>query len=82
MSEIRNLRAKGFEVFDIKEYSSERKLYSATISWEHAFGNTIPYLVYAYTHLVIETFPASCIRDSFPKELYVIAKRIQLSQLK
>ena len=81
-SEIKNLRAKGFEVFDIREYSLEKKLYTATISREHAFGNSVPYLVYAYTHLLIETFLASCISGSFPKELYVIAKRIQLYKLK
>lgn len=78
-SEIKSLRKKGFEVLDIEEYPSQKSLYTVTLSWEHAFGNAIPHLVYSYTHRVIETFPTSCTKDSFAKELFVIAKRAQLS---
>lgn len=77
-SEIKALKNKGFEILDIKEYPSNKNLYTATISWEHAFGNCIPHLVYSYVHKLIETFPKA-VTDSFAKELYVIARRTQLS---
>lgn len=79
-SEIKSLKNKGFEIFDVIDYPYGRNLFYATISWEHAFGNSIPYLVYSYTHRVIETFPTNCTHDSFAKELFVIAKRVQLSK--
>lgn len=80
-SEIRSLRNKGFEVLDIKEFSTEKNLFSATVSWENAFGDSIPHLVYSYIHRVIETFPKSYTNESFAKELFVIAKRAQLSKI-
>lgn len=80
-SEIKSLKNKGFEILNTKEYPSKKSLYTVTISWEHAFGNAIPYLVYSYTNRVIETFPYYYTKDSFAKELFVIAKRAQLSNL-
>lgn len=80
-SEIKSLKIKGFEILNIKEYPSKKSLYTVTISWEHAFGNAIPYLVYSYTNRVIETFPYYYTKDSFAKELFVIAKRAQLPNL-
>lgn len=79
-SEIKSLKNKGFEIFDIKEFSYGKNLFSATVSWENAFGDAIPHLVYSYIHRVIETFPTSCTNESFAKELFVIAKRAQLSK--
>lgn len=80
-SEIRNLRNKGFEIFDIKEFPTGESLFSATVSWENAFGSAIPHLVYSYTHRVIETFPTAYTKESFAKELFVIAKRAELSRI-
>lgn len=80
-SEIKNLRKKGFEISNIKEFYAGKNLFSATVSWEHAFGESIPHLVYSYTHRVIETFPTAYTKDSFAKELFVIAKRAQLSKM-
>ena len=80
-SEIKSLEKKGFKVSDIKDYPFNKNLYSCTISWEHAFGDSIPHLVYSYTHRVIETFPTAYTKNSFAKELFVIAKRTQLSKM-
>ena len=77
---IKRQKNKGFEIFDIKEFSYGKNLFSATVSWENAFGDAIPHLVYSYIHRVIETFPISCTNESFAKELFVIAKRAQLSK--
>lgn len=79
-SEIKNLRNKGFEILNIKDYPSGKNLYSCTISWEHAFGDSIPHMVYSYIHQIIETFPKA-LADSFAKELYIIARKAQLSKL-
>ena len=78
-SEIKNLRNKGFEVFDIKEFPSGKNLYSCIISWEKPYGDSIPHIVYSYIHHIIETFPKE-FADSFAKELYIIARRAQLSK--
>ena len=72
---------KGFEIFDIKEFPTGESLFSATVSWENAFGSAIPHLVYSYTHRVIETFPTAYTKESFAKELFVIAKRAELSRI-
>ena len=80
-SEIKSLRNKGFEVFDIKDFDTGKNLFSATVSWENAFGSAIPHLVYSYTHRVIETFPTAYTKESFAKELFVIAKRAELSRI-
>lgn len=80
-SEIKSLKNKGFEVLNIEEFPSKKSIYKVTISWEHAFGNAIPYLVYSYINRMIETFPYYYTKDSFAKELFVIAKRAQLSNL-
>lgn len=80
--EIKNLRNKGFEVFGIKEFPSGKNLYSysCTVSWEKAYGDSIPHIVYSYIHHIIETFPKG-FADSFAKELYIIARRAQLSKV-
>jgi hypothetical protein len=80
-SEIKNLEKQGFEVFNKKDYPYGKNLYSCTISWEHAFGDAIPHLVYSYVHKVINTFPVSYTNDSLAKELFVIAKRALLSKI-
>lgn len=80
-SEIKSLKNKGFEIFDIEDIPLSKGLCKVTVSWEHPFGEAIPHLVYSYTHRVIETFPYHCTNDSFAKELFVIAKRAQLSNL-
>lgn len=79
-SEIKSLEKKGFKVFNVKNCPFNKNLYFCTASWEHAFGDSIPHLVYSYTHRVIETFPTAYTKDSFAKELFVIAKRTQLSK--
>ncbi len=74
LGEIKKLKQLGFYVSIESIFDSDRKLYNAVISWENAYNNSIPHLVYAYTTKTIDTFPHSQI-SSFAQELYVIAKR-------
>ena len=74
LSEIKKLRNLGFFVSVKSIFDDSRKLYTATISWENAYNNSIPHLVYAYTTKIIDTFPRSQV-SSFAQELYVFAKR-------
>ena len=72
--EIARLRKQGFTVNNIVPYSVSGKLYMATIDWSHAFGQSIPHLVYSYINMIIETYPRNSVK-SFAQELYVIAQR-------
>lgn len=73
--EIEKLRRDGFEVFNIKPFlkHNSKSLYSATISWENAYGNWVPHLVYRYINKKVKTYPKKYIRN-LAQQLYVISQ--------
>lgn len=79
-SEKKKLIKEGFYVKEIEDFVGpngahpNRKLIVAEVSWKHAYGYSIPYIVHAYTIGLIETFPVNSCKN-FAQELFIIANR-------
>jgi len=72
LSEEKSLRKKGF--LPVRASSKKEGSSPAYVSWEGAFKNGIPLIVFNYCIGVIEGFPKSAV-ENWAQELYVIAVR-------
>lgn len=73
-AEIKKLKHEGFTISDVKPFTTSKALFSATVSWSHAYSNTIPHLVYSYINNIIDTYPQKYV-SCFAQELFVIAHK-------
>ena len=78
-SEIKKLSKNGFAISDVKPFTKPG-LYTATISWNKAFGMAIPHVVFAYTHRIIDSVPSNVVTN-LAQELYLVGKRASLSNI-
>ncbi len=78
-SEIKKLNKNGFAISDVKPFTKPG-LYTATISWNKAFGMAIPHVIFAYTHRIIDSVPSNVVTN-LAQELYLVAKRSSLSNI-
>lgn len=73
--EVKDLIRKGFKVTKVNDFDTNRNLATYKVSWELAYGYSIPHIVHSYIAGVIKTFPHAQVTN-FPQELYIISSTV------